>query len=284
MSEQIAAVVPQGDGPKNNVLEPPAEPAENAGAEAAEQVDDEPEPGEPKRRLGGWQRKLIKAEQERDFWRDEALRTREAEPEKKQPADDKPQKPRMEDFTGPDAWEKYEAARDKYHEDLSDYKARKAKEEAIAEFNARSQQQKATDGWAQQCAEVRKNHADFDEVAFDDLVPVTDAMAHAVTRHKVGAEIAYYLGSNPAEAARISRLETPLEQVMAIGEIGARLAGKQSAGEEETETKSAAPPSRAPKPPTPVKRPSSTAVPDLNDPKLDIKEWLKARNAQLRKG
>lgn len=36
-----------------------------------------------------------------------------------------PKKPQLSDFSGDDAWQKYEEARDKYYEDLADYKAAK---------------------------------------------------------------------------------------------------------------------------------------------------------------
>lgn len=57
--------------------------------------------------------------------------TAKPEPTKVEPpkALEAPKKPKIEDFTGPDAWEKFEAAKEDYYDKLAEYKAKLAVEQ-----------------------------------------------------------------------------------------------------------------------------------------------------------
>src|SRR5690242_3625194 len=56
------------------------------GEPQADSHDGDTDTEEKPKRLGGWQRKQLKAEQERDFWREEALRARTQQAEPAKPA------------------------------------------------------------------------------------------------------------------------------------------------------------------------------------------------------
>jgi hypothetical protein len=103
-------------------------------------------------------------------------------------------------------------------------------------------------------------------------------MAETIRASDAGPDVAYYLGSNPKEADRISKLPAFL-QAKEIGKIEAKVAN--------------APPvkrtSAAPSPITPVNsRQTSTPAYDTTDPRaaksMSTSEWIAAeRERQVRK-
>jgi hypothetical protein len=103
-------------------------------------------------------------------------------------------------------------------------------------------------------------------------------MAETIQSSDVGPELAYYLGSNPKEADRISRM-TPLSQAKEIGKIEAKLVS--------------APPMKkttsAPAPISPVTaRSSGVSAYDTTDPRstktMTDSQWIEAeRRRQIKK-
>lgn len=265
-----------------------AQDAEGSESEAAQKpTDDE------RRRKGGYLRKLEKAERQAEFWREEALRNRNGQEKKPDPVVDdkppvKPVRPKMDDFpihkyeSAEKAYAAYEEAKDKFEESRDEYYEKKLAWE-LRQNEAKTQQktvqQQIADDWATRVAEAKGKYSDFEQVAFSEDVPMSNAMMNAIVKHKLGAEIAYELGQNPDEAERIAKLE-PVDAVMEIGVIGSRIANKSAAAEKEEEEEPApAAASRAPKPPSPVRR-GAAANTDPSDSD-DYKTWLKKREAQL---
>lgn len=113
-----------------------------------------------------------------------------------------------------------------------------------------------------------EKYEDFEEVALDPTVPITQAMAETIADSDMGGDLAYYLGIHRDEAARISRL-TPVQQVREITRLEAKLATPQV-------TKSS-----APKPISPISA-NKAPVTGLADD-LPVDEWLKRREAQVYK-
>jgi hypothetical protein len=107
---------------------------------------------------------------------------------------------------------------------------------------------------------------------------ITDAMAEAIQASEVGPDVAYYLGSNPKEAERISRLSQTLQ-----GAEIAKLEVKIASNPPVKKT------TAAPSPITPVTtRTSSAPSYDTTDPRstkaLSVSEWIEAeRQRQIRK-
>ncbi len=71
--------------------------------------------------------------------------------------------------------------------------------------------------------EARTKYDDFEQVAYNPKLPITNVMAQTIQASDIGPEVAYYLGANPKEADRISRL-APFVQAKEIGRIEAKLA------------------------------------------------------------
>ena len=162
----------------------PSEPAAPAPAESAPQGDSaaapEAAPQErPKRSDANTRiRELIASNKRLEAQLEEARRGRTAEPSPA-PAEHKaeppkalqaPQKPKQSDFK---TWEAFEEAKDKYHEDLADYKVAKAKDDVRREL-ALGEQQKALNN---QLDEGRKRYKDLDSIIKPVVTALTDPKA-----------------------------------------------------------------------------------------------------------
>lgn len=156
--------------------------------------------------------------------------------------------------------------------------ARKA-EELLARREQERQRSEVLDAYHDREEEARSKYDDFEQVAYNPKLPITDVMAETIQSSEIGPELAYHLGSNPKEAERISRL-SPFLQAKEIGRIEAKLI--------------ASPPvkktSSAPEPISPVTTAKSNGAPsyDTTDPRsvktMSTSEWIEAeRQRQLKK-
>ena len=138
-----------------------------------------------------WQRKQQQAE------------PAQAAPEKTEnPADSKlkpPVKPKPEDFEGK-PWSEYEAAKDKYAEDLAEYKAAKA----IEDFQVRQQQEAQGRELQSKLAEAKTRYGDeaestirttADSVFRDAKVP--DSVKRRINKSPILVDLLYVLGEKP---------------------------------------------------------------------------------------
>lgn len=139
------------------------------------------------------------------------------------------------------------------------------------------EQTKVLEGYNEREEAAREKFDDFEQVAYNPNLNITQVMAQTIQSSDVGPEVAYYLGTNPKEAERISRL-APLLQAREIGKLEVKV--------------SDAPPvkrtSSAPAPISPVKAASNGGtVYDTTDPRsvknMSTSEWIEAeRRRQTR--
>lgn len=161
-----------------------------------------------------------------------------------------------------------------YAEALAERKA----EELLAKREAARQQSSLLEAYQDREEAAREKYDDFEQVAYNPTLKVTDVMAQAIQASDIGPDVIYHLGSNPKEAARIAQLP-PILQAKEIGRIEAALAD--------------APPVRktttAPAPIAPVTaRTTGSAAYDTTDPRsiktMTTSEWIEAERArQMRK-
>lgn len=118
--------------------------------------------------------------------------------------------------------------------------------------------------WDAQVADAKARYADFDQVALNPATPISPQVAQMIASMDAGADVAYQLGRNPAEAHRISSL-SPVEAAMELGRLEARLPKP-----------SQQPTTKAPDPVTPV-RPKSSPTKDPS--KMTMAEYMAARKA-----
>ena len=85
-------------------------------------------------------------------------------------------------------------------------------EELIAQRELQKQRAQIEDAYAEREEDARAKYDDFEQVAYNPNLRVTDVMAETIKASEIGPELAYWLGSNPKEADRISRM-SPLLQI-----------------------------------------------------------------------
>ena len=147
-------------------------------------------------------------------------------------------------------------------------------EQLIAQREAAKQQSQVLESYHEKEEEARSKYEDFEQVAYNPKLPITNVMAEAIQSSDIGPELAYHLGTNPKEAERISKL-SPLGQAKEIGRIEAKLA--------------ASPPvkrtSSAPAPISPVSaRSTGSPAYDTTDPRsiktMTDSQWIEAERAR----
>lgn len=193
------------------------------------------------------------AREQRKWERDQAAKQAEAQTLRSTP-------PIADSFTDPE----------EYAQALALQKA----QELVAQRDAAKQQAEIMEAYADSEEKVRDKYDDYDQVARNPNVPITEVMAEAIYASEVGPEVAYYLGTNIKEAARISRL-TPFLQAKEIGKIEAKLASDPPVKKT----------SNAPAPISPVTaRSTGSTSHDTTDPRsvksMTTSQWIEAERAR----
>jgi hypothetical protein len=164
------------------------------------------------------------------------------------------------------------------YEDYAEALAERKAQELLARREAEQQQRAYLEAYHDREEVARDRYDDFEQVAYNPNLPVTEAMARAIQASEIGPDVLYHLGSTPSEAARISRLD-PILQAREIGKIEARLAAEPLVKKT----------SNAPAPIAPVTARSNGAPRyDTTDPRstksMSTSEWIEAeRLRQIKK-
>jgi len=101
-----------------------------------------------------------------------------------------------------------------------------AEARALALVEQREQQRQHSElieSYHEKEEEARGKYDDFEQVAYNPKLTITDVMAQTIQSSDIGPDVAYFLGSNPKEANRIAKL-SPFMQAKEIGRIEAKLA------------------------------------------------------------
>jgi hypothetical protein len=110
---------------------------------------------------------------------------------------------------------------EEYVEALTTSKA----QQIVQQQQFEQQRQELIGGYHDKEEVARDKYEDFEQVAYNPKLPITDVMAQTIQASDNGPDIAYYLGTNPKEADRISRL-VPLLQAKEIGRLEAKVASE----------------------------------------------------------
>lgn len=160
----------------------------------------------------------------------------------------------------------------------ADALAERKAQELLAKRDAEAERAATLDAYHDREEEARNKYDDFEQVAYNPKLPVTETMAQTIQATENGPDVIYYLGSNPKEAERIARL-SPLLQAREIGKIEAKLGANPPAKKTST----------APAPIAPVTaRTSGAPAYDTTDPRsvknMSTSEWIEAeRLRQIKK-
>ena len=137
------------------------------------------------------------------------------------------------------------------------------------------QQQELLGNYHDKEEDARSKYEDFEQVAYNPKLPITQVMAQTIQASDNGPDIAYYLGTKPKEADRIARLADPFLQAKEIGKLEAKIAS-------EPITKRT---SSAPAPISPVTaRGGHSGGYDTTDPRsiktMTTSQWIDAERAR----
>ena len=168
------------------------------------------------------------------------------------------------------------ATTEDYVEAVSEWKARQIMQETLTaqeakrqEAEQRHQQQEMAKQWEAKAEKAEEKYEDFDEVAYNPRTPISQTMAELIHASDAGADLAYYFGKNPDDAARIAQLD-PIRAAKEIGKLEVKVATL-------TQTK---PVSRASPPINPIRGGGENLGVELSDADSDA-VWLKKRAMQI---
>jgi len=151
-------------------------------------------------------------------------------------------------------------------------------EQLLAQREQQKQQSALLESYHDREEKAREKYDDFEQVAYNPNLPITDVMAQSIQASDIGPEVAYHLGANPKEAERIARL-SPILQAKEIGKLEAKLAADPPVKKT----------SNAPTPISPITaRSTGTPAYDTTDPRsiktMSTSDWIEAeRQRQIKK-
>ena len=164
---------------------------------------------------------------------------------------------------------------DAYADALATRKA----EELLAQRELERQKMDLLEAYHDREEEARGKYDDFEQVAYNPKLPISNAMAETIQASEIGPDIAYYLGSNPKEAARIASLNSPILQAKEIGKIEAKIAS-----EPVLKKTTSAPPPIAPISGRSAGSPSYDTTDPRSIKNMSTSEWIEAeRQRQMKK-
>ena len=230
-------------------------------AQAKEDEDEHRVPKGVQKRIDRLTQEKYRLRAELDFLRSQQPQQAQTAQQAQQPS----QAPKLEQYN----------SIEEYLDALADHKASQkfdhlAKEREAKESQTRQQQEvaKLHESYTKQTEQARQAYGDFDDVVQDPDLPISQAMAEAIMRSTNGADVAYYLGKNPDQAARIASLD-PFSAAVEIGRIAATVVRPQ--------------PRKTSNAPPPIQPVGARATPVTDPDKMSADEWIKWRNGQLKK-
>lgn len=268
----------------------PADPPADAPSDGGEPEDDDDD-SQPQSRA---QRRIRETLAERnaameygEYWREKALElmraTGQAPAAESKPAQPKAP-PKLDDF---DSTEQWAAAYQQHVREVTAEEARAAARQELQSDRELAAQEQAQAQWGQRMAEFAKDHPDAQAVIGNPRLPITKEMSAVITASDHGPQLAYHLGTNPAEAARIARMGPSkgmspdqraaaiARQAAALGRLEVQLSSKPPAPKPPARK-----PSSAPEPPSPI---DGGGTPSVDLESCSLNEFLERRLGKRRR-
>jgi hypothetical protein len=196
--------------------------------------------------------------------------------------DGRPVKPKLQDFVDAGkSYEEYEDARDKYNEELIDWKAdqkAEAKLKAFKEDNQKEQQQTSRRSkWEKSIEESKKDRPDYELVALNPELQLSAPMLEFLEESELRGDLLYALGEDLDNAKRIAGL-SPVQVARELVKL------ESSLSTPEPETAVSTPKPVVSKTPAPARRLNGPpGAPDLEAAALakgDVTEYMRLANAR----
>lgn len=289
------AEVEESVAPQDDVVEKPvAEEAETAEESETSQDDvakpeEEEEEKKPEQKKGGFQRRIEKlqsriqqTEEEKDYWRNKALRIPEPEKVEAKETPKETKRPKLDDFKGEDAVQKWEDAMDAYTKVEAKRIAAETFAELQKESNKKTADERAAEAWEEKVEAAKEKHDDFMEVTSSLNGKLTPVISQVLLKSEIGPEVGYFLASHPDELKKIAKIKDVVDVARAIGQIEGYIADLETeddSKQKEPAKKKETPVSKAPPPLSSTRKVSSTTV-DLEN--LPPAEYRKVREAHLK--
>ena len=265
--DETLPVTPAAQAPEPETAPEPTQEPDDAGS-----AEDKPK--------GGFQRRIKEVIDDRNYWRDMAMRTTQPSSQqptpKPEPAQQPERLPTLEEHGYDEA--KYQAALIEF----ADKRAQATVEKRFAEYERQRSEQARVESFAIRQADFAKSNPDFEEkVMRDPTLPITEGMRDVIIDSPSGPELAYWLATNRAEAEKIARLPTHLA-ALEMGRIEGRLEAQKAA---KVAPKPKPVVSNAPPPPPQVET-ASTSLPikasTADSDQLSDSEWMRLRDKELK--
>jgi len=218
-------------------------------------------------------------ERERDYWREQALRSQQtpAPQPNAAPADEaiEPLKTEADFDYDPAKYAQYLQDR---IDRIAEAKAERAVEKRLQAERERAESAKREGDFNARIEAFRKDAPDFDEVVNDPTLNISTAMAEVIRRHELGPAMAYHLGKHPDVAEQIAKLP-PADAAFELGLVAAQVRAARAP---------APPPApvvtKAPPPPPKLDASDSTPPVRTTDPSgdsLSDDEWVRLERKRL---
>lgn len=216
------------------------------------------------RRIEKFNQKLSAKEAEIEYWKRVAL----GQPAEPQSAPQPQGKPKFSDYNDIEA----------YTDALTDWKLNGA----LSQVQQQTQFATVASTYEQRLSQFKQTVPDFDEVMSEFVADYGDLnipeVLEVAMESDVGPNMAYYIAQNPEIIDTLAKLP-PRRRYIELGKLEDKVrAPKQTAPAPETKKISA-----APAPVKPVKGTGKVESMDLSDPNLSYADWLKRREATLKR-
>lgn len=240
-----------------------------------ESAKDESSDADKPKKKGGFQRRIDKlnkarslAEEERDYWREQALKKGESQ---KPETQETPAQKTAKDTAGKPDPDKFETVAE-YLEAVADWKYEQRIQKAEADkkiAEAKTEQQKKISTFQEKREEFKKSVADYDEALESvEHIPLSVALHDFILESEYGPQLAYELAKNPEEYERVAKL-SPLALYREMGKMEAKISPASTS--EKT-------PNKITKAPAPIKPVSRGAVTSTKDPgEMSYREYAEWR-------
>ena len=203
-------------------------------------------------------RQRTAAERERDYWRDIALQGQRGQQPQQTPAQQAPTEPKIEDFDSDQdyyrALVKFELAQE--HAQSQQSQAAVRQQQEYSERQAR---------FKEGVADVLEKYPDFEDVVFDEGLPLSPELAQLILDTDNAHDVAYHVATHDKLLRELSQL-SPARAALKLGQISARLSAPASAPKASTQ---------APKPPPTIK--PKSASPTKDPSKMSLDEYARWR-------
>lgn len=269
--ERVADAETAAEAPPAEVTPPAAEESTDDSEETDDESEEAPAEGETPRKKTYQERinELTRARREAERRAEEVERrlaaieaAREepaapaapAPPEPAAPAEGESGPPDPEDFEFGELDSRYITALVDYQTEQRFAAYRTQQEQEAQQRAAEQRQREDAEKFNAQAAKAAEKYPDFNDKVLLGAQrgewPLSAELGQMLVQSDVGADIAYYLASNPAEAGEVFR-QSPTEQARFFGRMEAKFSASQTAAPGTPPAGSSAPP-RTPKAPEPV--------------------------------